>query len=48
LKLVTLTHEQESSKAVKFVFDELPTSKQAIDALIMKELKTKENTLIGL
>ena len=48
LKLVTVTAEQESTKAVKFVFDELPTSKLAIDALITKELKTKEHTLIGL
>ena len=45
LKLIKLTSEQEASKEVKFVFD-LPTTREAI-ANLLKEFKTKENTLIG-
>jgi len=33
LKLISLSAEQESSKSVPFVFDSLPTTKAALDAL---------------
>ena len=46
LKLITLTSEQEASKEVKLIID-LPTTKEAITDLL-KEFKSKENTLIGL
>ena len=43
-----LTAVQEASKEVQFVFDELPTNKQAVNTLILDELKTEEHVLIGL
>ena len=48
LRLINMTAEQETSRAVKFVFDELPVTKDAVDALLFTELKTAENVKIGL
>ena len=48
LKLVNLTPEQEQSRSVKFVFNTLPTTREAIDTLFSEELSTAEQALIGL
>ena len=46
LRLIELTEGQEASKEVRFVMS-LPTTKEKLQDLL-DELKTEENTLIGL
>ena len=48
LKLVSLTPEQENSRQVKYVFDNLPTTRDSLDALFSADLACEEYALIGL
>jgi len=48
LKLVSLTPEQENSRQVKYVFDNLPTTRDSLDALFSTDLACEEYALIGL
>ena len=46
LKLVELTREQEDTREVRFVFDQLPTTKEALATLLFDELKGNPNSCL--
>ena len=46
LKLVELTREQEDTREVRFVFNQLPTTKEALATLLFDELKGNPNSCL--